>query len=187
MSSAIPTPSFPDKHDTGGPALAEGKQPGSAAPNDPPPTQSAAPKSLSRGSQSHLLSSGAQSQLKNAANHQCVSGDGGNGSSPSFGTCDASYAYSWTLRPIGDSAFQLVNRASGICLGAPNVNNYFAELATCGYGADQWRIASTTSGGQTLENAAHGNCLEISQSFAGEHVMVTTCNRDDPRQLWSGG
>lgn len=187
MSSAIPTTSSPDKHETDGPARSEGKQSGSAAPSDPPPAQSPAPKPLPRGSQPRRLSPGSQSQLKNSANRQCVSGDSGNGSSPSFGTCDASYAYSWKLRPIDDNAFQLVNRANGFCLGAPNVNNYFAGLATCGYGADQWRIASTTTAGQTLENTAYGNCLEISQTFMGEHVMVTTCNSDDPKQLWSGG
>jgi hypothetical protein len=120
-----------------------------------------------------------------------VSGDGS--VYPSFGTCSSSDAYTWTFRSTGSNTFELVNGASGNCLSAPYSNDYGAQLETCsgfgGTGYVHWRIGSTTAAGQTLKNTETGHCLEIaSPSYGGgKGVKVTTCNSDQPEQLWRNG
>ncbi|WP_405692415.1 RICIN domain-containing protein [Streptomyces sp. NBC_00057] len=121
-----------------------------------------------------------------------TSGCGDGSVYPGFGTCSSSDAYTWTFRSSGGDTFKLVNRASGYCLSAPNNNDYRALLGACnGYGGTgnvHWRIGSTTAAGQTLKNTETGHCLEIaSTSFGSEQVMVTTCNSDQPQQLWTRG
>ncbi|MFG2143993.1 protein kinase [Streptomyces sp. NPDC048696] len=138
------------------------------------------------------FSPGSTARLQNAQTHQCVSGDGN--VYPGYGSCSAGYADSWTLRSTGSGTFQLVNRASGNCLTAPNVNDYTAQMSSCtagfgGTGYLHWRIGTTTSGGQTLENTETGHCLEIAAPAYGgpPGPMVTTCDSDQSQQLWRNG
>ncbi|MGP9019926.1 protein kinase domain-containing protein [Streptomyces sp. BR1] len=143
-------------------------------------------------SSSTTFSPGTTARLQNAQTHQCVSGDGS--VYPGYGSCSASYADTWTLRSTGSGTFQLVNRASGNCLSAPNVNDYTAQLSSCngGYGGTgyvHWRVGTTASGGQTLENTETGHCLEIAAPPYGgtPGPMVTTCDSDQSQQLWRNG
>ncbi|MGW7256612.1 RICIN domain-containing protein [Streptomyces sp. NPDC054834] len=137
------------------------------------------------------LSPGSVSRLRNVSADQCVSGDGS--VYPDSGTCTSSDAYTWTLRPSSGGTFELVNRASGKCLSAPFDNNYETQLEACGgvggTGYQHWRIGSTTAAGKTLKNTETGHCLEIaSPAYGGaKQVMVTTCNSDEPQQLWKDG
>ncbi|MBD0746018.1 hypothetical protein BG418_30755 [Streptomyces sp. CBMA152] len=138
------------------------------------------------------FSPGTTARLQNSQTHQCVSGDGN--VYPGYGSCSASYADTWTLRSTGSGTFQLVNRASGNCLSAPNVNDYTAQMSSCnggfgGTGYVHWRVGTTTSGGQTLENTETGHCLEISAPPYGgtPGPMVTTCDSDQSQQLWRNG
>lgn len=155
------------------------------------PSTGNAPATPPHKSQPAALSPGSVAHLHNASTDQCVSGEGS--VYPGFGTCTASYAYVWTLRSSNGGTFELVNRASGNCLGAPYNNNYLAGLGPCngtgGTGYVRWRIGSTTDAGQTLENADTGGCLAITSPAygGGNQVMVTTCNGEQPQQLWGNG
>ncbi|MFB6875849.1 RICIN domain-containing protein [Streptomyces sp. NPDC056323] len=136
------------------------------------------------------LSPGSVSRLKNAATHQCVSAD--DSVYPSIGTCSSSDTYTWTLRPSDGDTFELVNRASGHCLAAPYSNNSSAVTTRCdGYGGPgyvHWHLETTTSAGQTLKNTDTNRCLEIdSTPYNGVRALVTTCNSDEPQQLWTRG
>ncbi|MFE7268916.1 ricin-type beta-trefoil lectin domain protein, partial [Streptomyces sp. NPDC057592] len=136
------------------------------------------------------LSPGSVSRLKNAATHQCVSAD--DSVYPSIGTCSSSDIYTWELRRSDGDTFWLVNRASGHCLAAPHTNDAAAKTTQCdGYGGPgyvHWRLETTTAAGQTLKNTDTNHCLEIdSTPYDGVKVLVTTCNSDEPQQLWTRG
>ncbi|MER5781959.1 RICIN domain-containing protein [Streptomyces mobaraensis] len=179
---SVPTraPTGPAAHDdTGRPTPAPDRPPAptarGAAPR--PPAPQAAP-----------LSPGSRSHLENAAQHQCLSGDD---FYPAFGPCDAGDGYSWTLRSAGNGTFTVRNRASGKCLTAPANNDYQAGLNVCDWGGNEhWSFDATNAAGRTLRNAETGHCLTIAPPvFGGSdyQVRVTTCDSDDPRQLWRGG
>ncbi|MEV0260414.1 RICIN domain-containing protein [Streptomyces sp. NPDC050617] len=187
-SSASPAP--PDVADADAPAPAPGPHgPGSRAPVLPRSPEPTAPRpTTGGGSHAHPkpapLSPNSRSQLENAKTGQCVAGAG---TFLSIGTCDAGYAYAWTLRSTGGNTFELVNRASGSCLTAPPGNDYQASLTNCTYGNIHWRIDTTSAAGQTLKSVETDHCLKIdSPPFSGTLVMVTTCNSDDKKQLWRG-
>ncbi|MFF3129844.1 RICIN domain-containing protein [Streptomyces sp. NPDC057908] len=136
------------------------------------------------------LSPGSVSRLKNAATHQCVSAD--DSVYPSIGTCSSSDTYTWTLRRSDGDTFELVNRASGHCLAAPYSNDSSAVTTRCGDeysgGYIHWRMETTTAAGQTLKNTETNRCLEIdSTPYNGVKALVTTCNSDEPQQLWTRG
>ncbi|GAA1378182.1 RICIN domain-containing protein [Catellatospora chokoriensis] len=130
---------------------------------------------------------GSVSRIRNASIGQCVSGED---FSPGYGPCSSSHAYEWTFRDTGGGTFELVNRASGKCLEAPYTENSGAGLAHCsglgGTGYSHWRIESTTDRGQTLQNTDTGQCLAIASApyGGGKAVMLTTCDSDQPVQLW---
>ncbi|MFC9758668.1 caspase family protein [Streptomyces sp. NPDC056921] len=134
------------------------------------------------------LSPGSVSRLKNAATHQCVSAD--DSVYPSIGTCSSSDTYTWKLRPSDGDTFELVNRASGHCLAAPYANDSSAVTTRCGDdysgGYVHWRVETITAAGQTLKNTETNRCLEIdSTPYNGVRALVTTCNSDEPQQLWT--
>lgn len=166
------------------PARAQPVQTGAGGIPAAGPSPSAKPKATA-------LSPGSVSRLRNVSTDQCVSGDGS--VYPGFGTCSSSDAYAWTLLSSSGDTFKLVNRASGNCLSAPYSDGYAAGLGSCsgfgGTGYVLWRIGSTTAAGQTLKNTETGQCLAIaSPSYGGgKQVMVTTCNSDQPEQLWRNG
>ncbi|WP_438490243.1 RICIN domain-containing protein [Streptomyces sp. S186] len=159
------------------------------APTLPQPPAPTTPSPTTGGSNGHsnptTLSPGSSSHLQNVEARKCVAGDG---TFMSIGSCSASYAYTWKLLPTAGNTFELVNRASGSCLTAPPGNDYQVSLTNCSAGNIHWRIDTTSAAGQTVKSAETDHCLEIdSQPFSGTLVMVTTCNSDDPKQLWRGG
>ncbi|MFJ1680984.1 RICIN domain-containing protein [Streptomyces sp. NPDC088251] len=136
------------------------------------------------------LSPGSVSRLKNAATHQCLSAD--DSVYPSFGTCSSSDTYTWMFRRSDGDTFELVNRASGHCLAAPYSNDSAAVTTRCGDeysgGYVHWRMETTTAAGQILKNTETNRCLEIdSTPYNGVKALVTTCNSDEPQQLWTRG
>ncbi|WP_411129453.1 RICIN domain-containing protein [Streptomyces sp. x-19] len=178
--SPSPATPAPGPHGTDGPAP--------TLPQPPAPTETPNP-TPGGGSNGHSnptrLSPGSSSHLENVAARKCVAGDG---AFLSIGSCGASYVYTWKLLPTGGDTFELVNRASGSCLTAPQVNNVQASLTpNCSSGNNRWRIDTTSAAGQTVKSAETDHCLEIDSPFSAAMVMVTTCNSDDPKQLWRGG
>ncbi|MFG2191413.1 ricin-type beta-trefoil lectin domain protein [Streptomyces sp. NPDC048639] len=136
------------------------------------------------------ISVGDDSRLQNAGTQHCV--PGGGSVYPAYGSCSASDAYVWTFRSTGDDTFKPVNRASEKCLAASYNNDYAAGLEPCsgidGTGYVHWRVGKTTAAGETLKNTETGHCLLLDTPAYGgsEQVMVTTCDSDQPRQLWKG-
>jgi hypothetical protein len=123
---------------------------------------------------------GSDVHLQNVSTHDCLSGAYG----LYIQACDASDADIWTLRPTGGDTFELVNRSSDNCVGSQAVKDSLAVYGSCAStGSVQWRVAATTSVGQTLRNTESGYCLEISPLYS-PFLQLTTCNSSDPTQLW---
>ena len=109
---------------------------------------------------------------------------------PYIATCSASEALEWKLQISTGGTFTLVNSATGKCLGAPFTGDNMPDLEACsGYGGTgyvYWHIGSSTTQGQTLKNNTTSKCLEITPRSSPNdlEVIVTTCDPNDPRQLW---
>lgn len=163
-------------------------QPPRSSPSKPQRTQSTQPDTPPR----ILFSPGSNVRIRNVSTAQCVSG-GGSNSYAGFGPCSTSDEYTWTVLAAGGETFELINRASGKCLSAFNMNFSFnAGLATCGqsnaFGPNTvWLIDKSTSTGRTLKNVAASSCLTIESApyGGGRNVATTACNSDQPQQLWT--
>jgi hypothetical protein len=98
--------------------------------------------------------------------------------------CNGGKNQDWTLTAVGTNKYQVINKASGLCLdvfGYSTVNGAKIDQYTC-MGTSHlnqiWSLQPSSGGGYTLVSANSGKCLDVpgSSTSNGVQLVQQPCN-----------